>query len=113
MNNKNLKMVTRRSFIQTSTLGAMGLTIIPGFTSFKPNENINLGFIGLGRQAMFLLNGFINIDGVKVLAAADVYGVKRKRFEQRVTDHYKEKGSGADVKTYENYKDLLARKEGY
>jgi predicted dehydrogenase len=111
MNNKNTKSVTRRSFVQTSLLGAAGLTILPGLKGFKPNENLNLGFIGLGRQAMFLLNGFINIDGVKVLAAADVYGIKRKRFEQRVTDHYKKKNSGVDVKTYENYKDLLARKD--
>ncbi|MCK5102712.1 MAG: Gfo/Idh/MocA family oxidoreductase [Cyclobacteriaceae bacterium] len=111
MNNKNSKGVSRRSFVQTSLLGAAGLTILPGFKGFKPNENINLGFIGLGRQAMFLLNGFINIDGVKVLAAADVYGIKRKRFEQRVTDHYKKKGATADVKTYEKYQDLLARKD--
>ena len=109
MNNTKSNLLSRRSFVQTSLLGAAGLTILPGFTTFKPNENINLGFIGLGRQAMFLLNGFINIDGVKVLAASDVYGVKNKRFEQRVTDHYKKKGENVDVKTYENYQDLLAR----
>lgn len=111
MNNKNLKPVSRRSFLQTSALGTAGLTILPGFNSIRPNENINLGFIGVGRQAMFLLNGFISLEGVKVLAAADVYGLKRKRFEQRVTEHYKSKGTNVDVKTYENYKDLLARKD--
>ncbi len=104
-------MISRRSFIQTSMLGAAGLTILPGFRTFKPNDNINLGFIGVGRQAMFLMNGFINLDGVKVLAAADVYGIKRKRFEQRVTEHYKGEGSGVDVKTYENYKELLTRQD--
>jgi hypothetical protein len=62
---KNSNMVSRRSFLHTSALGAAGLMVLPGFKSFKPNENINLGFIGVGRQAMFLMNGFINLDGVK------------------------------------------------
>jgi predicted dehydrogenase len=108
---KNSNMVSRRSFLHTSALGAAGLMVLPGFKSFKPNENINLGFIGVGRQAMFLMNGFINLDGVKVLAAADVYGIKRQRFEKVVAEHYKGKGTSVDVKTYENYKDLLARKD--
>jgi predicted dehydrogenase len=111
MNNMSSKMFDRRSFLQSSALGAAGLLILPGFKSFKPNDNINLGFIGVGRQAMFLMNGFINLEGVKVLAAADVYGIKRQRFEQRVSEHYKSKGTSVDVKTYENYKDLLARKD--
>ena len=100
---------TRRSFMQTTALGAAGMMILPGFRSFQANDQINLGFIGVGRQAMFLLEGFINIDGVKVLAAADVYGRKRIRFEREVNEFYKGKGTSVDVKTYENYKDLLAR----
>lgn len=111
MKQKESNKFSRRSFVQTSLLGAAGLTILPGFNVFKPNENINLGFIGVGRQAMFLLDGFINIEGVKVLASADVYEVKNKRFKQRVTDHYNKKGTSVDVKTYENYQDLLARKD--
>lgn len=111
MNNKNSNLISRRSFVQNSMLGAAGITFLPSFKSLKPNENINLGFIGVGRQASFLLNGFINIDGVKVLAASDVYGVKRQRFEQKVSEHYKSKGTTVDVKTYEKYQDLLARKD--
>lgn len=102
---------SRRSFIHTSALGVAGLTILPSFKSFGANSNINLGFIGVGQQAMFLMNGFINVEGVKVIAAADVYGVKRQRFEKRVNEFYKNKGTSVDVKTYENYKDLLARKD--
>ncbi len=108
---KNSKKVSRRAFVQTSMLGVAGLTILPGIKAFSANENINLGFIGMGQQAMFLLNGFINIEGVKVLAGADVYGIKRKRFEKRVNDHYASKGTSVDVKTYEDYTDLLARKD--
>lgn len=92
-------------------LGVAGLTILPSFRGLASSDNINMGFIGVGQQAMFLLDGFINIDGVKVVAAADVYGVKRKRFEQRVNKHYQEKGKSVDVRTYESYKDLLARQD--
>jgi len=109
MTHKKSHNFSRRSFVQTSLLGAAGLTILPSFTKFKPNESINLGFIGVGRQAMNLLKHFINIEGVKVLASADVYGIKNQRFKQRVTDHYKKKGQSMDVKTYEKYQDLLAR----
>jgi predicted dehydrogenase len=111
MKDKNPNKISRRSFVQTSLLGAAGFTILPGFSAFKPSDTINLGFIGLGRQAMFLLNGFINIDGVKVLASADVYQIKNERFKQRVTNHYKKKGINTDIKTYERYQDLLARKD--
>jgi len=111
MTTENSINFSRRSFIQTTALGTAGMVILPGFRSFKPNDTINLGFIGVGRQAMFLMNGFINIDGVKVLAASDVYGRKRKRFENRVKAHYKSKGTSVDVETYENYKDLLVRKD--
>lgn len=109
--NNNSNSISRRNFLHTSALGVAGMTILPSFKSFKPNDQINLGFIGTGRQAMFLLNGFIGIEGVKVLAAADVYGIKRQRFEHRVNTYYKKKGTSVDVKTYEDYKDLLARKD--
>ncbi len=109
MSKNNSNKFSRRSFVQTTLLGAAGLTILPSFKNFIPSDTINLGFIGLGRQAMYLLDGFLTIKGVKVLASADVYGVKNQRFKQRVTKYYQKKGINIDVKTYEKYQDLLAR----
>lgn len=106
---KKSERISRRSFLETTAKGAAGLAIIPGLMSFKRNDAINLGFIGCGRQAMFLLNGFMNVEGVNVLAGCDVYGIKRKRFEKRVRDFYSNKGSKSDVMTYEKYHDVLAR----
>jgi predicted dehydrogenase len=111
MSNKKSIKLSRRSFIEKSAIGAAGLTLIPSIRGFSANDNINMGFIGMGRQAMFLLNGFIGIEGVKVLAGCDVYGIKRQRFEKRVNDFYKKKGASVDVKTYEKYQDVLARKD--
>lgn len=112
MSNSKSINISRRSFLGKSAMGMAGLaglTVLPGFKSFSPNDTINLGFIGVGRQAMFLLNSFINMEGVNVIAGCDVYGIKRERFEKRVKEHYGKQGKTMDVKTYEKYQDLLAR----
>ena len=73
------------------------------------DTDLKIGFIGMGQQAMFLLNGFLQIPGVKVVAGCDVYGVKRQRFEKRVNAFNQKAGNTVEVKTYEKYEDLLAR----
>lgn len=72
---------------------------------------IRIGFIGLGQQAMYLLNGFIGIPDIQIIAGSDVYGVKRDRFMKRVNDYYTKNDQQIEVETYENYKDLIARKD--
>ncbi|MFW6371224.1 MAG: Gfo/Idh/MocA family protein [Bacteroidota bacterium] len=111
MSKEQSKNLSRRHFLRNSMIGAAGLTILPGFKAFSANNTITLGFIGVGRQAMYLLDSFLGIDGVKVLACSDVYGVKRKRFEKRVKDFYSKKGETIDVKTYEHYQDVLSNPE--
>lgn len=101
---------TRRAFLGTSLLGVAGLTLIPGCKT-PPSDTLRIGFIGLGRQAMYLMGSFIKIDGVKVVAGADVYGRKTQRFVNRVTSHYEKLGEKADVKVYSNYKELLDRSD--
>lgn len=74
------------------------------------NDKINIGFIGLGQQGMNLMNGFITMDKVRVVAGCDVYDVKRDRFIQRVTDYYRSKGEKkVNPDVYVDYQDLLAR----
>jgi predicted dehydrogenase len=111
---------SRRRFIGSAALGMAGMMVIPGLTTScrgktggksagETGEEVTLGFIGLGRQAMFLLNGFLQIPGVRVLAGSDVYGIKRQRFEMRVNDFYSKAGKESKVDVYEKYQDLLAR----
>ncbi|MEX0988620.1 MAG: Gfo/Idh/MocA family oxidoreductase [Bacteroidales bacterium] len=102
---------SRRAFLGTSLIGVAGLTLIPGCKITPPSDTLRIGFIGLGRQAMYLLSSFIKIEGVKVVAGADVYSRKTERFAQRVTAHYEELGEKSEVKVYENYKELLDRKD--
>jgi predicted dehydrogenase len=111
---------SRRKFLTASAVGMAGLAVIPGLNSCKTkklvgqaagDKEITLGFIGMGQQSMNLLNGFIRIPGVKVLAGCDVYGIKRKRFEKRVNAFYAKEGKEVKVETYEKFEDLLKRKD--
>ncbi|MFN8254553.1 MAG: Gfo/Idh/MocA family oxidoreductase [Bacteroidales bacterium] len=115
MSKNQTRQFSRRDFIGTSLIGMAGFTLLPGFKSFgkvfSPNDTINLGFIGMGQQAMYLLNGFLSIEGVQVIAGCDVYGIKRQRFEKRVKAYYEKAKKTVEVKTYEKYQDLLANKD--
>ncbi len=113
--NKTMKpasnQISRRTFIGTSLVGMAGLSLFPMSSCKKNRDHVNIGFIGLGRQSMYLLSSFINIEGVTVLAGADVFGIKRERFLKRTTEHYREKGENVDIKVYEDYHDILKRRD--
>ena len=112
MENKQKKGVSRRQFLGTAAIGMAGVAMFSSLAGCKPkviDTDLKIGFIGMGQQAMFLLNGFLQIPGVKVIAGCDVYGVKRQRFEKRVNAFNQKAGYTVEVKTYEKYQDLLAR----
>ncbi|CAN5253124.1 Gfo/Idh/MocA family oxidoreductase [soil metagenome] len=107
------KNISRRHFLGTSILGAAGISLLPqiSFSKISANDKLNIGVIGLGRQSQGLTNAFLNMPGVEVVAGCDVYGVKRQRFEQKVKQHYAENKKKSKVKIYENYQELLNRKD--
>ncbi len=104
---------SRRRFIRTSITGAVGLSMLPLFSSCKTgvNDTLRLGIIGLGRQTTHLIHGFNRIPKVKIVAGCDVYGVKRQRFENTIRAIHEEKEETVEVTTYEDYQDLLARND--
>ena len=114
-----MSKLSRLDFIRYSALGAASTLIVPRSVSAAvapkkakkgdANDNINIGFIGLGQQAINLMNGFITIEGVRVVAGADVYDIKRNRFEQRVNKYYSDKGIKNKLDIYVDYQDILAR----
>ena len=119
----------RREFLRASVLGSAALAVPVSFVQAATstaatsangkvkqgstaNGKVNLGFIGLGQQAMYLLATFMAFDDVRVLAGCDVYDIKRDRFERRVREFYQSKGEKkVKVDVYEDYQDLLARKD--
>ena len=112
--------MVRRDFLKASAIGAAGIMMPAGIVSASAsikapakktaNGKINIGFIGLGQQGMYLLSGFMSMDDVRVVAGCDVYDIKRDRFVKRVTDYYQGKGEKkVKVDVYEDYQDVLAR----
>jgi predicted dehydrogenase len=108
-----MQNTSRRRFIKQTVVGTTGIAVLPLFQSCKvaASDTIRFGIIGLGQQAMNLMMGFSRISGIKVVAGADVYGIKRERFQKRMDDYYQEVGESVEVKTYKNYKELLDRSD--
>ena len=76
------------------------------------NDKITLGFIGLGQQVLMLLDLFLPMEDVRVVAGCDVYDIKRERFSHIVKDYYAKKGEKkVKVDVYEDYQDVLARQD--
>ncbi|MEO9003660.1 MAG: Gfo/Idh/MocA family oxidoreductase, partial [Ginsengibacter sp.] len=105
---------SRRDFIKTTALASVGFMIVPrsvlggkGYTA--PSDRITLGFIGNGRQAHDLLGFFLDTGEVQILAAADVYEVKRNYFKLRVDAGQPNSQKGCDV--YNDFRELLDRKD--
>lgn len=105
------KQLTRRTFLKNTLIGAAGASLLPLKSCLKTDQSTRLGFIGLGRQVNYLQNSFLNIEGVKVVAGADVYAIKRERFKTKADQYYKENEQNVQVDMYEDYRALLERKD--
>jgi len=107
---------TRRTFIKTSaaTAGAAGAPfILPSHiwaADTKPNDRVVMGFIGMGKQNGGLMRGFMGRD-TQVVAVCDVDTSRRENAQKKANDYYvskPEKGT-ADVKGYNDFRELMAR----
>ena len=116
--NQKKKDSSRRKFIGNSLLSIAGLTSLSSFAYSPPDKTtdpkdihqIRLGFIGVGQQAMGILNGMMKIPGVQVLACADVDSDKRERFQIRATRLTKENGKDkVEISAYADFNQLLKR----
>ncbi len=110
----------RRNFIGKSAVAAGAFTIIPNHVmgnqpnnTIAPSDKINLGFIGVGKQSMGLMRSLTNCPETMVLAACDVDKKKLDRFKSAAekANAGKLNGGSQMVDTYENYRELLERKD--
>ncbi len=62
---------TRRQFIKTTAIGAGALALSPTAQVLGANNQVRVGFIGLGGRGGGLLNSFKGISNVKVAALCD------------------------------------------
>lgn len=117
MKNKpvNENAISRRNFLEKAAV-ISAFSLVPQFVlgCRKPEELIRLGFIGTGKQGSGLKQSFLDTKEVKIVAAADVYGGKLKRFADEVNQYYQENAPAekyVGCTTYADFRELLARKD--
>ncbi len=110
--------MNRRNFIEKTALGAGAISIFPQHVigqkpSLAPSDRINIGFIGVGKQSMGLLNDIGRCPETLILAASDVDQKKLARFKNAAEEINEAKldGGKQECDGYENYRELLERKD--
>jgi len=107
--------MSRRNFLGLSAVGVTSLTILPSYVingiRVAPSDRVLMGTIGLGRQALSDFSGFAGVKGLQVIACCDVDSIKQQRFKKRVEEWQKAKGLAPRCDTYEQYEQLLERKD--
>ena len=108
--------LNRRDFLGLSALGLTGLTILPSWTTsdgvkIAPSDRVVMGFIGLGQQAINDFGGFASVPGIQVAACCDVDSMKQQRFKKRVEAWQASKSMNSRCDMYEQYEELLERKD--
>ena len=107
--------MSRRNFLGLSAAGVTSLTILPSYVingiRVAPSDRVLMGTIGLGRQALSDFSGFAGVPGLQVIACCDVDSIKQQRFKKRIEEWQKAKGIAPRCDTYEQYEQLLERKD--
>jgi myo-inositol 2-dehydrogenase/D-chiro-inositol 1-dehydrogenase len=111
---------TRRDFLKKSSAFAAGAIILPTvvpstvFGKNAPSNQINVGMIGTGRQAVQqnLNNGFLKLDNCRVIATNDVDSWRMNNATNVINKAYSKAGkSYKGVKEYDDYRDLINNKD--
>jgi predicted dehydrogenase len=110
--------MNRRDFLSGTALGTCALTVLPARVlgrsgSTAPSERINLGYIGVGKQSLGLMEYINRCPETMILAACDVDRKKLERFRlaAEATNAAKLGGGSQPVDGYGHYRELLERKD--
>jgi len=110
---------SRRSFLKKATLGSAGLSTAPMVfassyeqklllrrtyeaSSYSSNDQINLGLIGSGIQGIYDTQAALGVNGVKLIAVADLYEGRLDRAKELW---------GTDIFVTRDYRKLLERND--
>ena len=115
----NKQKVSRRDFLKTSALGAVGTIILPSivpstvFGANAPSNRILVGAIGCGRQGRGVMSGIMRNADTRIIAVCDLDTVRLAEAKQ-LTESATERFLGTPhtgVKMYGDYRELLLSRE--
>ncbi len=115
--------INRREFVGKAAALA-GFMIVPRFVLggkkpdgsryLAPSDIISLGFIGTGKQGKGLTDAFLNTGEAKIVAISEVYKIKGQMTLDRIKAAYAKNpqlGAMAEIAFYNDFRELLARKD--
>ncbi len=105
---KSTRNVTRRRFLQVASAAfaapvAIPRSVLGAGKRLAPSNRLTLGFIGMGRQNLGHLGGFLGYGDVQVVAVCDVDTTRREHAKKRVDGRYK--GCAA----YNDFREIIKR----
>ena len=109
--------VSRRKFLgSVAALSAFSIvprSVLGGKGYIAPNDKINFGIIGTGKQSIGLMRNFISTGEAQFVAACDVYRSKLDSFIDQIKKFHEEKeiSGGAECVPYSDFRGLLDRKD--
>ena len=103
------KEMSRRGFLVRSSLAACALAAHRTWAqaATPPSRTITMAIIGAGGRGRQMLPVFLNQPGVRFIAACDAVRERREWAKQQI-DAY---NGNADCAVYDDYRELLARKD--
>ena len=121
---KKIPSPERRKFIKQASAAAAGISIPTSISApliknvLGANDQIRVGFIGVGNRGTQLLDLFMKNDDVKVAALCDVYQPYVMRDASKVNRRYVESGKvpkmkplDSSIKRYKDFRKLLEQKD--
>lgn len=97
--------LSRRSFLAQILAAGVAPCVVPSHVlraQTAPSNKITLGVVGAGAQGIVDMRAFLNHDDVRVTALCDV----NARNLETAKGHIKEQYGSADVRVYQDFRDL-------
>ena len=124
MKKEKTNSISRRDFVGTTAKALTAFMIVPryvlggtspnGIRYIPPSDMISMGIIGAGKQGRGLSNSFMNTEQVRFVGISEVYKAKAELTLNAIKSVYQKKpqlGNYADIPVYNDFRELLLRKD--
>jgi len=113
-----MKHQSRRSFLKAAVRGGVGLAVLPNIIPARllgadaPGKKIQVAQIGCGRMGRSDMGNVLNEPLARVVAVCDLDSRRLAAGKKMAESFYSERGeAGVSVKTYHDYREVLASHE--
>lgn len=99
---------SRRNFLKSTGAAATAGLLVQTSGWASPNDTINVGVVGIRGRGGSHVNGFANLDGVKVAALCDI---DENVLNQRAAGFMEDNKVSSDVSKYFDYREMIEDQE--